>query len=82
MGWGDLGVFGEPNEETPNIDKMAANGMILPDFYSANPLCSPCKSRGLAECRVIICDIYFLCIFSYVSENFNILKWQSNFIEC
>lgn len=44
MGWGDLGVYGEPNKETPNLDKMAEEGMIFPDFYSANPLCSPCKS--------------------------------------
>ena len=43
MGWGDLGVYGEPNRETPNMDQMAAEGLLLPDFYSANPLCSPCK---------------------------------------
>ena len=42
MGWGDLGVYGNPSKETPNLDRMAANGMLLPDFYSANPLCSPC----------------------------------------
>ena len=46
MGWGDLGVYGEPNKETPNIDKMAAEGMLFPDFYSANPLCSPCMYFG------------------------------------
>jgi len=38
-----LGVFGEPNKETPNLDKMAEEGMLFPDFYSANPLCSPCR---------------------------------------
>lgn len=43
MGYGDLGVFGEPNKETPNLDKMAAEGALLTDFYTANPLCSPCK---------------------------------------
>ena len=43
MGWGDLGIYGEPNKETPNLDKMAADGMLFPDFYSANPLCSPCE---------------------------------------
>ena len=45
MGWGDLGVYGNPSKETPNLDKMAAQGMLLPDFYSANPLCSPCKAK-------------------------------------
>lgn len=47
MGWGDLGVFGEPNKETPNLDRMAEEGMIFPHFYSANPLCSPCKSSSI-----------------------------------
>ncbi len=44
MGWGDLGIHGEPNRETPNIDKMASQGRILTNFYTAAPLCSPCKS--------------------------------------
>lgn len=43
MGWGDLGIYGEPSRETPNLDRMAAEGMLFPNFYSANPLCSPCK---------------------------------------
>lgn len=44
MGWGDLGVYGEPSRETPNLDRMAAEGMLFSNFYTANPLCSPCKS--------------------------------------
>lgn len=48
MGWGDLGIYGEPSRETPNLDRMAAEGMLFPSFYSANPLCSPCK-LGLAR---------------------------------
>ncbi|XP_072013586.1 N-acetylgalactosamine-6-sulfatase-like [Amphiura filiformis] len=44
MGWGDLGIFGHPAKETPNLDKMAAEGILLPDFYTANPLCSPSRA--------------------------------------
>ncbi|XP_067934929.1 N-acetylgalactosamine-6-sulfatase-like [Watersipora subatra] len=44
MGYGDLGVFGEPNKETPNLDRMAAEGALLTDFYTANPLCSPSRA--------------------------------------
>ena len=44
MGWGDLGVLGQPSKETPHLDAMAAQGMLLPNFYTANPLCSPCES--------------------------------------
>lgn len=47
MGWGDLGVFGNPAKETPNIDNMAAEGMLFTDFYSANPLCSPSRAAML-----------------------------------
>ncbi|ESO98213.1 hypothetical protein LOTGIDRAFT_159001 [Lottia gigantea] len=48
MGWGDLGVYGNPEKETPNLDAMAADGMVLPDFYSANPLCSPSRAALLS----------------------------------
>ena len=41
MGWGDLGILGQPAKETPNLDRMAAEGVLMTDFYSANPLCSP-----------------------------------------
>ena len=54
MGWGDLGVFGNSAKETPNLDKMAADGMILPDFYSANPTCSPCNRVVGSSSRVLL----------------------------
>uniref|UniRef100_A0AAV2LNY8 N-acetylgalactosamine-6-sulfatase n=1 Tax=Knipowitschia caucasica TaxID=637954 RepID=A0AAV2LNY8_KNICA len=47
MGWGDLGVLGQPSKETPNLDAMAAEGMLLPNFYTANPLCSPSRAALL-----------------------------------
>lgn len=47
MGWGDLGIFGNPAKETPNLDRMAAEGTILTDFYTANPLCSPSRAALL-----------------------------------
>ncbi|GIX97100.1 n-acetylgalactosamine-6-sulfatase [Caerostris darwini] len=47
MGWGDLGVFGEPSKETPFLDKMASQGTVLTDFYTANPLCSPSRAALL-----------------------------------
>ncbi|XP_075877073.1 N-acetylgalactosamine-6-sulfatase isoform X2 [Nelusetta ayraudi] len=47
MGWGDLGVFGQVSRETPNLDAMAAQGMLFPNFYTANPLCSPSRAALL-----------------------------------
>ncbi|XP_061743102.1 N-acetylgalactosamine-6-sulfatase [Nerophis ophidion] len=48
LGWGDLGVLGQPSKETPNLDAMAAQGMLLPNFYTANPLCSPSRAALLS----------------------------------
>lgn len=64
MGWGDLGVFGEPSKETPNLDQMAEFGMLFPDFYSANPLCSPCK-------YVVCLSRYSLNMYVVLYMNFN-----------
>ncbi|KAK2819700.1 hypothetical protein Q7C36_021346 [Tachysurus vachellii] len=47
MGWGDLGIFGEPSKETPYLDMMATQGMLFPNFYAANPLCSPSRAALL-----------------------------------
>ncbi|XP_007553968.1 N-acetylgalactosamine-6-sulfatase [Poecilia latipinna] len=47
MGWGDLGVLGQPSKETPNLDAMAAQGILLTNFYTANPLCSPSRAALL-----------------------------------
>ncbi|KAJ7986060.1 hypothetical protein DPEC_G00346890 [Dallia pectoralis] len=47
MGWGDLGIFGQPSKETQNLDSMAAQGMLFPNFYTANPLCSPSRASLL-----------------------------------
>ncbi|XP_075734471.1 N-acetylgalactosamine-6-sulfatase isoform X2 [Rhipicephalus microplus] len=41
MGWGDLGIYGHPARETPNLDKMASEGTLFTDFYAASPVCSP-----------------------------------------
>ena len=43
MGWGDLGVYGNPAKETPNLDQMAREGILLTDMYTGSAICSPCK---------------------------------------
>ena len=44
LGWMDLGYSGSRFYETPNIDAMAASGMIFTDAYAASPVCSPTRS--------------------------------------
>lgn len=37
LGYGDLGVTGHPTIQTPNLDKMAVNGLRFTNYYSASP---------------------------------------------
>jgi len=43
LGYGDLGCYGS-TLRTPNLDRMAAEGMRFTHFYSANPVCSPSRA--------------------------------------
>ena len=47
LGWADVGCNGSTFYETPNIDKLAANGVRFTDSYSANPVCSPTRAAIL-----------------------------------
>lgn len=40
MGYGDLSMTGHPSIKTPNIDKLAKNGLWLTNFYSGSPACT------------------------------------------
>ena len=44
LGWGDLGCYGHPNIRTPNLDRMAAEGMRFTEFYSAAEVCTPSRA--------------------------------------
>ena len=44
LGYGELGVFGQKFIETPNIDQLAKEGMILTDHYTGSPVCAPARS--------------------------------------
>lgn len=44
LGWTDLGCFGSSFYETPNIDRLAREGMRFTDAYAACPVCSPTRA--------------------------------------
>ncbi len=43
LGYGELGYYGQEKIQTPNIDKLAENGMRFTDFYSGSPVCAPAR---------------------------------------
>jgi arylsulfatase len=43
LGYAQLGCYGQQKIETPNIDALAANGMIFSQHYAGAPLCSPSR---------------------------------------
>jgi len=44
LGYGDLGVFGNPTIKTPHLDRMAEEGQKWTQFYSADPICTPSRA--------------------------------------
>ncbi|MBN2133891.1 MAG: sulfatase-like hydrolase/transferase [Sedimentisphaerales bacterium] len=50
LGYGDLGCYGQKQIKTPNIDRMAAEGMRFTDHYAGSTVCAPsrcCLMTGL-----------------------------------
>jgi arylsulfatase A len=43
LGYADLGCYGQRKIRTPNIDRLAAEGMRLAQHYSGNPVCAPSR---------------------------------------
>ena len=43
LGWTDLGCYGSTFYETPNIDRLASEGMRFTEAYAACPVCSPTR---------------------------------------
>ncbi|MGJ8643248.1 MAG: sulfatase [Luteolibacter sp.] len=47
LGWGDFGCYGSEFHETPNIDKLASQGMLFNNAYAACTVCSPSRAAIL-----------------------------------
>jgi arylsulfatase A len=60
LGYADIGPFGATKQKTPNVDRMAAEGMKLTSFYAA-PVCSVSRAQLLTGCygaRVSVPGVY------------------------
>ncbi len=58
LGYGDLGCYGQKKLKTPNIDRLATEGIRFTDHYSGNTVCSPSRANlmtgqhpGHVHCR-------------------------------
>ncbi len=47
LGYGDLGSYGHPVIQTPNIDALAREGLTLTNYYAPSALCSPSRAGVL-----------------------------------
>lgn len=45
LGYGDIGVYGQSHFETPNLDRLAEQGMRFTQHYSENTVCAPSRLR-------------------------------------
>lgn len=50
LGYGDVGCFGSKNHRTPNIDRMADEGMRFTSFYVSSGVCTPSRASLLTGC--------------------------------
>jgi arylsulfatase A-like enzyme len=44
LGYGDVGSYGAPDAKTPNIDRLAREGVKLTEFYANHANCSPTRT--------------------------------------
>ena len=47
LGYGDLGSYGHPVLQTPNLDRLAEEGVRLTNYYAPSALCSPSRAALL-----------------------------------
>jgi arylsulfatase A len=62
LGYGDLGCFGATAIATPNIDRIATEGIKFTSFLSASPVCSPSRAgllTGRMPQRMGINSVFF-----------------------
>lgn len=68
FGYGDLGCMGCPDIKTPNIDRLATEGVKFTDFYANAPVCTPTRTGFMTGRWQQRCGLEFA--FGYQVEQF------------
>ncbi len=66
LGYGDLGIYGNPTIRTPNLDRMAAEGMKFTQLYVGASVCTPSRAAlmtGRLPIRSVMANDRFRVIF-------------------
>lgn len=50
LGYGDVGCYGSTLHRTPNVDRLAAEGLKLTGFYAASGVCTPSRASLMTGC--------------------------------
>ena len=61
LGWMDVGCYGSSFYETPNIDRLAEEGVRFTSAYVACHVCSPTRASiitGKCQAVFILCNVY------------------------
>jgi arylsulfatase A len=77
LGWSQVGCYGSDFYETPNIDRLARQGMRFTDAYAACPVCSPTRASimtGRYPARLHLTD--FIAGGSFPYEKYAQPEWQ------
>src|SRR6188768_2865302 len=70
LGYTDLGCYGSKYYETPNIDRLAAEGMRFTDGYSCGPNCQPTRAALMSGQYAPRTGVYTV-------GNINRFDWQT-----
>lgn len=57
LGFGDVGFNGQKKIKTPQLDKLADEGMVLNSFYAGAPVCGPSRASLLSGMHTGHCKI-------------------------
>jgi len=58
LGYGDIGCYGSRVNRTPNLDRMAKEGLRLTSFYVSSGVCTPSRASFMTGCYPIRLDMH------------------------